>query len=391
MLITYLLLIILLGACPYGEAFVDLNLGDLNHDGDVTDASVKTEWFPDVGRQETKSSDLKHRYAECSNAGICNRETGDCECFDGYEGSSCQRMSCATAVAGTPCSGHGVCLPSEIKAKAETCGWEYKKTLYCQCDAGWAGFDCNQRVCPKGVDPLTGKALMQYRFTLPHNHTLARSLSPIPEDVMDHYYEVTFDDIVYTTPIIHRVAWHSICSSNTVDPTFKSNAIRYQNEIKNAIKTIPPLSQSTVSIGCEMSQLDGAQYPDQNVNKIAVTIDVEYTDYELFQLSTFTLVEMTNEFTKGECDKFDSLDPVNGTAVVHPTFNKTIDEAPNCIPKSGSNEAEYFYTPVEKVFLKTLTQTTCSSRGKCNTNTGLCECFSQYYGAACENSLSIAV
>jgi len=48
--------------------------------------------------------------AECSDAGLCNRETGACECFDGYEGSACQRTSCPN-----DCSGHGQCRSNEVR------------------------------------------------------------------------------------------------------------------------------------------------------------------------------------------------------------------------------------------------------------------------------------
>jgi len=51
--------------------------------------------------------DEAHFYMECSNKGMCDRSTGVCKCFDGYEGKACTRMKCPGE--DSPCSGHGIC------------------------------------------------------------------------------------------------------------------------------------------------------------------------------------------------------------------------------------------------------------------------------------------
>merc|ERR1711988_1476603 len=121
-----------------------------------------------------------HDYAECSNRGLCDRKSGECKCFDGYTGDACRRIACPE-----DCSGHGTCeTTAEFGAKTEAtphesiadewynelgdetdpgvmlglnkyAGWDAHKTRACKCDGGWTGIACNQRMCPKGDDPLT--------------------------------------------------------------------------------------------------------------------------------------------------------------------------------------------------------------------------------------------
>ena len=196
-----------------------------------------------VGTPE--GTDNAHQQAECANAGVCDRSSGQCECFKAFSGHACQRLVCP-ASAGGECSGHGKCLTMEhyatqlpthdpyhygldglhslshesfqvddTKQVRFGCGlvllhecfllsddnlmssiimrvvvlvsynttqiefidlhqaqlgstesalrswyaynevWDAAMVQGCMCDYPWVGFDCSERECPRGDDPLT--------------------------------------------------------------------------------------------------------------------------------------------------------------------------------------------------------------------------------------------
>lgn len=124
------------------------------------------------------SDNTGHYYAECSNKGLCDRKTGECECLYGYDGASCQRASCPSDVGKKKttgesgninavfinqrgkqtgvksifsgvslanvqvdeCSGHGTCNTIEELAALDGNNeyelWDKEASMGCKCDAG---------------------------------------------------------------------------------------------------------------------------------------------------------------------------------------------------------------------------------------------------------------
>jgi len=164
--------------CMYNWAWVTTAQGDLNFDGDLNDGTQYNDNFDIVtggvylttdaapgGTWETwpeyhsSATNEGHFYMECSNRGLCDRKTGECQCFEGYTGVACRRTECANG-----CSGHGVCLSVAEQTSDDndlTGGslsyalWDKDMSRTCVCDAGYTGPSCAERFCPLGDDPLT--------------------------------------------------------------------------------------------------------------------------------------------------------------------------------------------------------------------------------------------
>jgi len=90
---------------------------------------------------------------ECSDGGSCDRSSGECACYPGYEGSACQRTVCENS-----CSGHGICQSNlkfaEDGGSRYELAWDSGLHYGCKCDSGFRGGDCSLQECPSTTDPL---------------------------------------------------------------------------------------------------------------------------------------------------------------------------------------------------------------------------------------------
>jgi len=128
--------------CPRGMSWsqMDTTLGQLN--AVYVGSAEKTVWM-------THEDNV-----ECSDAGMCDRGTGSCQCFPGYTGSACQRTECPN-----DCNGHGICQ-SNIRFAADAGAryigaWDAGMQYGCLCDSGFRGPDCSLKECPSSDDPLS--------------------------------------------------------------------------------------------------------------------------------------------------------------------------------------------------------------------------------------------
>lgn len=158
---------------------------DNPYKGGGFDVSCKTRMCP-LGKAITDvptGATAAHAPTECSNAGICNRELGVCECMDPFTGAACDRLRCPN-----DCSGHGKCLlMSELALndqaqptqwtnfeygtaqRATSTAWDMATMTACLCDSKWEvgmnagerqlpqwfGADCSLQRCPSSADPFT--------------------------------------------------------------------------------------------------------------------------------------------------------------------------------------------------------------------------------------------
>merc|ERR1712054_265941 len=318
-----------------------------------------------MGVSTPDTSGYVHTYAECAGRGICDRSSGTCECFDGFTGKACAYTTCPN-----DCSGHGTCEYIEELVVGATPGdyyntpgagfqtsavtldyvsslWDYGKTRACVCDPLFTEVDCSRKMCPKGNDVLDTRM-----------DTTDKMLYQVQNVTFEFYWDEKKE-----------------AKSNIANATF---ALLFKSTINETFTTTP-------------IRLDIYQ-PEKTSDAIeAALLNLPNKIIDGVMVNTTKIVGYTSGFQDADGHRVISfLVYFTGTSVSGPQNLLMVDTAQcgdGCTPqltgvdvKSFGSELSY----VTEAIPADYNNYECGRRGKCDYDSGLCDCFEGYTGYKCQ-------
>lgn len=332
------------GACYYGKCYCN------NY---YTGVDCSEHFCPfGVPLTASSSDDFEIPAAECSNQGKCDKTTGKCNCFPGFEGIACQRTRCPNQ-----CSNHGICTTlSEVNRidigtsdENDEYVIDYEKKLnnyrdniinVCVCDKEYYGDDCSKRKCPYGYtqeSDCEANNVDGIKFTF--SEDLPDSASTSAGTLIYLKYIDPFKRVWYST------------------------AFEYDNveEWRQALGTLPTgvISISSVDI----------TYTDDSKKEGEFTIDISYSLWQTGRQPAIEVIGKNELLAMGV--------PTDGSY-----YGLKDEDLLVIVPDNPTPSANQVTLTVEVG--ESLKATPCSNNGICNESTGICKCFEMFYGNACE-------
>jgi hypothetical protein len=334
-----------------------------------------------------------HKYAECAGRGICDRGTGECACFDGYEGKGCQRTSCPN-----DCSGHGTCEYIEdmhfgktwndytnvgFRSEAKTFqfhSWDSGKTRGCVCDAQYGDVDCSKRMCPYGNDVL---------------------------DIRDDLDT----SLKYQKQELRFISDNQVINANGGIVTLRGEtfALTFTSRLNETFTTIPIVFDDVdLNDFVNDIQLALLNLPNRVIDGITVQAYKELTAFKANKDDTDGLGEQTSANMVNDVngnpnesrlmnDMVRVVVEFTGDAVQGPQHLLVVEDyecSDGCTPKITGLSLQYRYdhatNNITETELADYNSYECGRRGKCDYDSGLCECFTGYSGDNC-NTLTTLV
>lgn len=302
----------------------------------------------------------RHSYTECSSKGSCDRSTGECTCFPGYEGRGCRRQACPN-----DCSGHGMCRYNhEVNPKytphwgdetneLQSQLWDYNKARQCLCDRGYEGYDCSLRTCPKGDDPLTDCDTAGAGGEVSDIQELSFGAAATAG-----HFTLTFTDMFngnYTTRPIALSAGDMHANTHALG---KQTAA----DIQSALMDLPNFAVPNVTVSFHQHKTD------DTVNNYMVTFNDEANSGRQNLLSC-------SEST------YASLPKLYDNPSAQPRFAEVIMAAnARTVVCTATSESLHVFDSSKYRYKENLE---CSGRGACDSSAGVCQCYEGFTGEAC--------
>lgn len=268
-----------------------------------------------------------HAYAECSNRGACDRSSGLCECNDGFGGKACARLLCPE-----DCSGHGTCETLN-RINSAYAAWDKDMIQHCDCDPGYEGIDCSSRTCPEGDDPLSTMQLDSP--TSPQSNEVQVFTLSGSGALPTGEYVLKFTDW-------RGEEWR----------TWALDADATALQVEEALEALPNHAIPNVTVTKEADSDPNRQW-------------------------RITFIDTANSGDVTELEAHIAGCSLDGC---QPRYNGV----------TGTSQITDGTPSVGSAGIKGTTErTTCSGRGTCNTDDGVCECYDGYKGRACEKQTII--
>jgi hypothetical protein len=310
------------------------------------------------------SSGYVHTYAECAGRGICDRSSGTCDCFDGYTGKGCAYTTCPN-----DCSGHGTCefieeltvgsVPGDFYSGSglgfQTASvslsyveslWDYGKTRACVCDPMYTEVDCSRKMCPKGNDVLdtrmdTTDSMLYQVQNISFNFQTSESAEEVNANAtFSLTFKTTINETYTTIPI----------KLYTLNPQMTCK------EMEAALLALPNYVIDGVSVNSTTP--NGAFQP--NAAGFDISFLVYFTGTSVAGPQNLLMVD-TAECLDGCTPKITGVDVDSGST-------------------SGTTRASFVTEQVAADY----NNYECGRRGKCDYDSGLCDCFEGYTGYKCQ-------
>lgn len=354
------------GFCNTGTFRCSCSVGWTGGDCSLRVCPTGRSWFDIPSGPNTA-----HRtWATCSNMGICDTSSGKCSCRLNYFGQACEYMGCGGGTS-TPCNGHGRCMSmSELALWSTVNGdnagvtygtdpnnqftWDASRVYGCYCDTGYTGYDCTEKVCPTGDDPVTNDQndeIQVLRCTADSGSFRLKfrqmTTDPIPANASSLFLQSVLSALPTVGP--SRVFYIDDAVGTGIATTIRTTDFTLQDmfrkvSIKGGLQS-PSLSDKFANI-TKVANTYTTPACTNNGQTIIIVFDSAHGP-----LPALT-VDQTN------------LKSTQKAPLVDVGWGGTLDD----VPLAGS-------TKTLKAVVGTTEDDVCNNRGICDTSTGRCRCF----------------